>query len=206
MTTTLSRCAKATGKATKMPRELARLVGQFTGSDMAYDPGDQFVRCSEWGHPNTLWCRAVPLTVPTETSDCCWLNGKEFTVYEVLRVTPCQITILKKQQFHVYYAPAPPGTTVMSDWKSGDTVLAVYYYTFSEAFPKKVRKVNTWDIADLKEFQQLNTDNAIELPVGGLVYLKYDAEEGKLVRTFEGKPFRSFDGHWFTDRPRRNSL
>jgi hypothetical protein len=103
--TKLSRSAKALFDTTKLPRVLARRVGQFLGTDLAYNPGDLFVRYDEWAnkmiHPTHRYVNLVRIS--ERGGRMRWYDGRRFAVFRVLRVTPQTLTVRKIKVVDVYF-------------------------------------------------------------------------------------------------------
>ena len=111
--TILSRHAYAIRDATDFPDTVCRLIGQFSATDIGYDPGDLFVRCCTWGtEALSIYSRSVMYENPPSALNYVhgffdlWqarrVIGQEFVVYKVECVTACQVTATKLKSYHAY--------------------------------------------------------------------------------------------------------
>ena len=103
--TKLSKSAKALFDTTKLPRVLARRVGQFLGTDLPFCPGDLFVRYEDWAnkmvHSTHRYVNLVRIS--ERGGRMRWYDGRRFAVFRVLRVTPQTLTVRKIKVVDVYF-------------------------------------------------------------------------------------------------------
>ena len=97
--TKLSRYADAVQTTTKVLPVLARLIGQFLGTDMPYNPGDTFVRRGKWNDMRSVPC----INCKHEYWESRNFIGVMYNVYNVLAVTPCQLKMYCTHTYFIYY-------------------------------------------------------------------------------------------------------
>ena len=115
--TILSRHAYAIRDVLDFPDAVCRLIGQFSATDIGYDPGDLFVRCCTWGAEMSIYTRCVlydnpppPLNIVhgfLSLRQARRVIGQQFVVYKVERVTACQVSATKLKSYHAYQRDDP---------------------------------------------------------------------------------------------------
>jgi hypothetical protein len=173
--TKLSKTAKVVRPFTRC-HEMARLVGQFSGTDMPHNPGDIFVRKIRWGGICGLHnYRPVLLLAGTEgmgKGHFRWYSGCQFHIFEVVGVTPATLTVIKLRELHLY-----------NNWDQG---LGMQHegsgglFRIEQPISPAVRiHRRSEDIVAAAEFARIRTANARE--VKSPKHIKFDSETNKLV-------------------------
>ena len=186
--TILSKYAKSIKEATEVPDVLARLIGQFLGTDMPYNPGDTFIRSPVWGRSGNIGAeRRVPLVqsqVGTGRGYIRWFYGQQFNVYKVLRVTPCQLTIKLQKEYHAYqrWTEEHRGPFDVEDLDTLFVSRHGFWSSMLEVFNVRFKKS---DQHDLELFKRLKLDTAVHFR--SEFHTLYDADQEKLVLTDQEK-------------------
>lgn len=170
----LSKTAKVVYKTTVLTNVLARLIGQFSGTDQPYNPGDMFIRKARWGGPGQLSeHRPVELVrIIPGRGLMRWIEGTQFNVFEVMSVLPCTMWVRKLREIHVYENWFPFGHLTMK------TSLSIFTVQDRDKPVMKVR-IRIADADHLCEFNKINTQKAIS--ISSVDRVKYDVELEKIV-------------------------
>ena len=172
--TILSRHAHAIRDVLDFPDAVCRLIGQFSATDIGYDPGDLFVRCGTWGDSWCKYTRNVPYEHPPldlrlrsrffGTRQKRRVLGQVFKVYKVERVTACQVTATLLKSYHAYqrYHPLQDGL-----WPEEQEVNAAQTEMLFEEHHGYARKneyrfrIKKSDEYDMCQFQRLDLSTAM---------------------------------------------
>ena len=161
----LSKHSKALEATTKLSHDVARLVGQFAGTDIPVNPGDTYVRCGKWGtySPHAKFVPVLNPNAEFRTGSLRWYRGRVFDVFKVLSVTPCTMQVIRTTRYFMFY------TWSCRREEEQQTVVGLYKHPFSKMFfrpdgrPVQARtiKVMKTDADDMELFKQLDLDTAI---------------------------------------------
>ena len=161
----LSKTAKLVTKCSVLPGVLARMCGQFLGTDMPFSPGDTFVRRVPFKCEVACDCRRVRLV--RQPSYVRYYYGKQFDVYTVVRVTPCTVKARKQSEFHVY-----------EDWMNEGWVNRGNFIIDVDG-PLVTLHARDGDAMNRQEFDKLDLSTATKVRI--IPQIQHDAELNKLV-------------------------
>ena len=82
------------------PRELARLIGTFAGSDTHFLVGDTYI--DMLGFHTFCSGRHRVVLHKKKLGAFRWYRGRVFQLYTVVRITPCSIIGVLQKEYHVY--------------------------------------------------------------------------------------------------------
>ena len=194
--TILSRFAYAVRDATDFPDTVCRLVGQFSATDIAYDPGDLFVRCSPFGHENVYGGGPCARYVEYLSVPRCqrWVLGQQFDVYRVGRVTACQMAVTLLKSYHAYQGTSDdeqPGMFSDGSKIQADLTVMLFVQEHDPKWEDRILRrfrIKKSDEEDLVQFRMLDLTTAISCThtihrgiVDGVGRLCHDAEADCLV-------------------------
>ena len=198
--TILSRHAHAVRDISDFPDTVCRLIGQYAGRDIGYDPGDLFVRCVQFGNgricdlarlvPYIQDISVLPLLPPPFRIVEQYVLGQQFNVYKVHRVTACQVTATLLKSYHAYQRYHEQVESLFFDdvrMSAGDTEMLFAEPVIEDKKQYRFR-IKQSDQRDLEQFKMLDLSTAIPCNctiragiVNGLGRLYFDYYEKTLI-------------------------
>ena len=174
--TILSRHAYAIRDVLDFPDAVCRLIGQFSATDIGYDPGDLFVRCCKWGKDMSEHARYVLYGHPPPPLDLglgprffglrqgrCVI-GQQFVVYKVERVTACQVTATRLKSYHAYQRDDPMERGLWSGHRevnAAKTEMLFVEQHENERLGEYRFRIKKSDQYDLLQFERLDLSTAM---------------------------------------------